>query len=119
MNMVGVRSHLHQVLRESGHPSPASLDPWYFPTPEAYRTVLESVGFRVESIELVPRLTPLPNGLRAWLDTFSFTFVGHLDPQERERVLQEVVRRCEVDLRTDEGGWACVYIRLRFKAWRD
>lgn len=61
LNMVAVRSHLHAILRERGD-DPAALDPWYFPTPDAYCKILESVGFRVESIELVPRITALPTG---------------------------------------------------------
>ena len=59
--MVAVRSQLHAILAARGH-DPAALDPWYFPTPTAYRKVLESAGFRVESIEPVPRITPLPTG---------------------------------------------------------
>ena len=45
--------------------------PWYFPTPAAYRKCLEAHGFRVESIDLIPRPTPLPTGMSAWLDTFA------------------------------------------------
>lgn len=117
LNMIAVRSHLSQVLRERGH-DPSSLDPWYFPTPKAYRSILESVGFRVESIELVPRITPLPTGLKGWLKTFGFAFLDHLSPHEREEVVAETCRRCEVDLRSEEG-WSCMYVRLRFKAWKD
>ncbi|BBI63243.1 hypothetical protein HSBAA_45490 [Vreelandella sulfidaeris] len=32
--------------------------PWYFPTPQEYGRMLETVGFKVDSIELIPRPTP-------------------------------------------------------------
>jgi len=34
--------------------------PWYYPTPGDYATRLERAGFRVDSIALIPRPTPLP-----------------------------------------------------------
>lgn len=46
--MVGVRSTIHQVLRAKGY-DPVPLDPWYFPTPRAYRALLEGAGFIVNS----------------------------------------------------------------------
>lgn len=135
------RSALHTVLRAHGY-DPEQYDPWYFPTPEAYTRVLESAGFRVESCgtsdrsppsslllsktefcfssstELVPRITPLPTGLRGWLETFGFSFLDHLSPGEKQQVLDEVCDMCERDLR-HEDGWTCMYVRLRFKAWKD
>jgi hypothetical protein len=57
--------------------------PWYFPTPDAYRARLERHGFAVERIELVPRPTPLPTGMSAWLDTFAEPFLGLLPEDER------------------------------------
>lgn len=41
LNVTGVRSHLHQVMREKGI-DPAPLDPWYFPTDDEYRHVSQS-----------------------------------------------------------------------------
>jgi len=48
LNVGGVRGVLHSVLRQRGY-DPASIDPWFFPTPEHYRELLEGVGYRVES----------------------------------------------------------------------
>jgi SAM-dependent methyltransferase len=39
------------------------LSPWYFPSAEAYRKKLESAGFIVEEITVVPRPTALPTGV--------------------------------------------------------
>src|SRR5271154_358172 len=38
-----------------------------FYTPAEYPALLEGHGFRVESIHLIPRPTPLPAGIRGWL----------------------------------------------------
>ena len=43
---------------------------WFNPTAEEYRALLEGNGFDVERIELHPRPTPLPTGMRGWLLTF-------------------------------------------------
>ncbi|GAA6054856.1 hypothetical protein JCM3770_004111 [Rhodotorula araucariae] len=123
LNMVGVRSTLHTVLAEHGVDATAR-DPWFFPSPEVYRAILEKEGFRVESCELIPRPTPLPTGLRGWLETFAFAFLDALpSPAEREAVIDEVCRRLEVDMKHDvgegEGRWTVMYVRLRFKAWKE
>ncbi|POY72806.1 hypothetical protein BMF94_4215 [Rhodotorula taiwanensis] len=119
MNMIAVRSTLHTVLAEHGVDA-ASIDPWHFPTPEQYSKVLVSAGFRVESCELVPRPTSLPDsGLDGWLDTFAFAFLDALPPQvDRQAVKDEVCRRLEIDMMHD-GRWTTMYVRLRFKAWKD
>ncbi|GAA6001973.1 class I SAM-dependent methyltransferase [Rhodotorula paludigena] len=124
LNMVGVRSTLHRVLAERGIDA-EKLDPWFFPTPEVYRNILEKEGFRVESCELVPRPTSLPTGLRGWLETFAFAFLDALSsPAEREAVIEEVCRRLEIDMKHDVGNggngkWTVMYVRLRFKAWKE
>ena len=46
----------------------AALIPWYFPTPDEYRRRLERHGFDVGRIDLIPRPTPLPTGMAAWLE---------------------------------------------------
>ncbi|GAA6050898.1 hypothetical protein NBRC10513_004340 [Rhodotorula toruloides] len=124
LNMVGVRSALHSILADDGVDA-SKVDPWFFPTPEVYRAILEKAGFRVESCDLIPRPTPLPTGLRGWLETFAFAFLDALpSPADREAVIDEVCRRLEVDMKHDvgdggEGKWTVMYVRLRFKACKD
>src|SRR5215207_4592697 len=48
-----------------------TLSPWYFPSVEEYRNKLEAHGFVVNSIALIPRPTPLPGSLIAWLEIFA------------------------------------------------
>lgn len=69
MNCIGVRSALHSALSKYGV-DPNMVDPWFFPTPNQYATLLEQKGFAVQSISLIPRPTPLPRhkGLFGWLE---------------------------------------------------
>jgi SAM-dependent methyltransferase len=93
--------------------------PWYFPTPDAYRARLERHGFTVERIELVPRPTPLPTGMSAWLDTFAEPFLRLLPEGERAAAKEEAVGLLAPALRDERGGWVADYVRLRFRAVLD
>lgn len=90
--------------------------PWYFPTPAAYRKRLEAHGFRVESIDLIPRPTPLPTGMSAWLDTFAEPMLKLLPEGERPAVKEEAVELLAPTLRDETGNWTADYVRLRFRA---
>ncbi|GAA5902239.1 class I SAM-dependent methyltransferase [Sporobolomyces salmoneus] len=117
LNMIGVRQALHAVLRQRGC-DPLDVDPWFFPGPIHYRRLLENVGFQVENCDLVPRPTPLPTGLKGWLETFAFAFFAPLKTaSERAEVIEEVCKLCEIDMKdSDSGEWMVMYSRLRFKA---
>ncbi|KAL5524530.1 hypothetical protein ACEPAF_9670 [Sanghuangporus sanghuang] len=119
MNTVGVRSAIYSVLRRRGF-DPQSLDPWYFPSVEDYKAVLESAGFRVEHISLSPRLTPLSSDIIDWQRTFCRnTFYTTLSDAEAEEVMHEVQDICAVDGRDASGTWSIMYCRLRFAASLD
>jgi SAM-dependent methyltransferase len=90
--------------------------PWYFPTPAAYRKRLEEHGFRVESIDLIPRPTPLPTGMSAWLDTFAEPMLKLLPEGERSAAKEEAVGLLAPALRDEAGNWTADYVRLRFRA---
>jgi trans-aconitate methyltransferase len=94
----------------------AAIDPWYFPTVEDYRARLERAGFRVDSIALIPRPTPLPGELDGWLETFAETFTRALPERERTAFLAEVKAACAPKLADAEGRWTADYVRLRFRA---
>lgn len=93
-----------------------TLSPWYFPSIEEYRTKLESHGFVVNSIALIPRPTPLPGSLVAWLETFAQSFVGPFPLAERAKFLADIENRCRSTLCDAEGKWSVDYVRLRFAA---
>ena len=92
--------------------------PWYFPTPEEYKARLEAAGFHVDWIALIPRPTPLPGDVTAWLETFGESFTGALPPQDRVSYLAEVQAALEPQLRDENGIWIADYVRLRFAAHR-
>lgn len=94
----------------------ASLSPWYFPTIEDYQGKLVAQGFVVNTIALIPRPTPLPGSLVAWLETFAQSFVTSLSPVERSAFLAEVAELCRPTLCDTAGKWSVDYVRLRFSA---
>jgi hypothetical protein len=90
--------------------------PWYFPTPGDYATRLERASFRVDSIALIPRPTPLPGDVIDWLETFAQSFLHGLAGTARAEYLQEVRAALEPQLRDGSGTWVADYVRLRFAA---
>jgi trans-aconitate methyltransferase len=112
-----IRTALVQALDRRGIDGEARV-PWYFPTPGDYATRLERAGFRVDSMALIPRPTPLPGDVIGWLETFAQSFVDGLDRAAREEYLQEVRTALEPQLRDSGGTWVADYVRLRFVATR-
>jgi trans-aconitate methyltransferase len=110
-----IRTALVQALDRRGIDGEARV-PWYFPTPGDYATRLERAGFRVDSIALIPRPTPLPGDLIGWLETFAQSFLQALPSTARQEYLQEVRATLEPLLRESSGTWVADYVRLRFAA---
>jgi trans-aconitate methyltransferase len=110
-----IRTALVQALDRRGIDGEARV-PWYFPTPGDYATRLERAGFRVDSIALIPRPTPLPGDLIGWLETFAQSFLQALPSAGRDTYLQEVRATLEPQLREGDGTWIADYVRLRFSA---
>ncbi|MGH7030854.1 MAG: class I SAM-dependent methyltransferase [Stellaceae bacterium] len=94
------------------------LSPWWFPSAAAYRARLEAAGFIVDEIGIIPRPTPLPAGLEAWLDTFAEDFFGALPPADRLAARTEVADLLRPILMDETGLWIADYVRLRFRARR-
>jgi len=90
--------------------------PWYFPGAEEYRRRLERTGFTVAEIALIPRPTPLPGDITAWLETFAVGPLERLDPADRPAFLDEVRERLRPRLQDEDGRWTADYVRLRFRA---
>jgi SAM-dependent methyltransferase len=92
--------------------------PWYFPTVEDYSARLIQAGFTPTYIALIPRPTPLPGDITAWLETFGENFTRPLAPSERPAFLAEVREALRPQLCDSEGKWTADYVRLRFSARR-
>lgn len=109
-----IREALAQVLAHYGIDANAR-DPWYFPSAEEYAGRLERAGFRVRSIVLFDRPTPLPTGVEGWLATFAQTQLAGLSAQQARAALSEVRQVLEPQL-CGPNGWFADYVRLRFAA---
>ncbi len=94
------------------------LNPWYFPSADAYRKKLEWAGFTVEEIAIIPRPTVLPTGLETWLDTFADDFLGAVLEPQRLQARAEVAELLRPVLMDETGTWIADYVRLRFRATR-
>lgn len=115
MNVAAVVVALTAALRNRGV-TKRKVTPWYFPSPAEYRARLEAHGFNVESIELIPRPTPLPGHIDGWLDTFAESLFAQVPPADRKAMRAEVVDLLEPVLRDGEGNWTTDYMRLRVRA---
>jgi trans-aconitate methyltransferase len=89
-----------------------------YPSPAHYRRLLESAGFTVRSIDLIPRPTPLPAGMEAWLNTFRNGVLDLLPPADRARAVADILALLQPVLRDADGNWTADYVRLRFFAVR-
>ena len=96
----------------------AALDPWYFPTEAAYRSLLDAQGFGVRAMALFPRPTSLPGDITDWLETFAQPFLGAVPAGERDAFLQEVRGAVQPALFDPARGWTADYVRLRFDAMK-
>ena len=73
-------------------------------------------GFRVDYIALIPRPTPLPGDVSAWLETFAESFTNRLPESDQPAFLEEVRESLRSKLCNTDGLWTADYVRLRFAA---
>jgi len=114
-NVATVRRALAVAVGKRGI-DPASLDPWYFPTPEEYGAKLAARGFEIRSIAPIPRPTPLPGDIAAWIETFGEAFLFAVPEAQRVALIAEVAAEVAPALRGADGRWSVDYVRLRFAA---
>jgi trans-aconitate methyltransferase len=110
-----VKRALIEALDRRGIDGQAA-NPWYFPTVEDYSARLIKGGFNINYIALIPRPTPLPGDVTAWLETFAQNFSATLPPVERPAYLSEVQESLRPKLCGADGKWTADYVRLRFAA---
>ncbi|KAI8329476.1 S-adenosyl-L-methionine-dependent methyltransferase [Chlamydoabsidia padenii] len=113
MNVGGLHSALIQALDRRGL-NGKSYSPWFFPSDEHYKHLLEQNGFKVQSIALVPRPTRLTTDIEGWIRTFGFTFLEALPTDEdREEAINEIVENLRPAYQREDGSWYLMYNRLR------
>ena len=93
-------------------------NPWHFPSVEEYTKALTDAGFKVESIALIDRPTPLKTGLREWLKVFANFATTHFTAEQHERFLDQVETIVKPRLYSTDLGWMADYKRLRFSAMK-
>jgi SAM-dependent methyltransferase len=113
--VAAIRAALAQALARRGVAF-ETLDPWYFPSAEAYGEKLARGGFTVETIFVFPRPTPLPGSMRDWLEIFAQSFTAAIPAGERGAFLDEVQEALRPQLCDAAGKWTADYTRLRFRA---
>jgi trans-aconitate methyltransferase len=114
-NIAAIRTALQATLAPFHIDAEAAAASFY-PAPAPYRRLLEAANFAVQSIELIPRPTPLPNGMESWLNTFRNGVLDQLNPIDRTKVLTDTVALLKPMLCDADGNWTADYIRLRFHA---
>ena len=107
-NLARLREALDEELVLRGFGPPTYAANWY-PTPEEFTALYESVGFRDVDARLIERPTLLEHGIAAWVLTFR---AGWLDragvPQnERQSIADAVAGRFDNN--------SADYVRLRFQ----
>jgi trans-aconitate methyltransferase len=114
-NIAAIRTALQATLAPF-HINAEAAAASFYPPPAIYRRLLEEASFTIQSIELIPRPTPLPNGMESWLNTFRNGVLGQLNPTDRATALANTVALLEPILRDADGNWTADYVRLRFHA---
>lgn len=115
-NIAAIRVALMAVLEKHGY-GDLENDVNYYPTPVAYTGRLESAGFSVERIALIPRPTRLEaGGMAGWLRTFRRGVLEQLPADLRDPIVEETSALLARALRDEEGNWTADYVRLRFIA---
>jgi trans-aconitate methyltransferase len=116
-NIAAIRVALLTVLTARGIPAERVEHNQFFGS-EDYRARLESHGFRVEQIALIPRPTRLASGMAAWLETFRGSVLDLLPAAERQEAIEQIVALLKPVLFDRRGHWSADYVRLRFLARR-
>jgi SAM-dependent methyltransferase len=86
------------------------------PSADEYRTKLEAAGFTVETIERIPRPTPLPTGIEGWLATVEQPMLEELILEEQDEVIRDIAEELRPVLCDATGTWTADLVSLRFSA---
>lgn len=112
-NIAAIQVALRSVLAHRGWETNIHR---YYATPAEYSARLEQHGFVAQQIDLIPRPTPLPTGIRGWLETFERATLDRIPQNQRESFLQEVEDLLKDEVCDSKGNWTAHYVRLRFLA---
>jgi SAM-dependent methyltransferase len=112
-NVAAITTALQAIAMRHGKDARLA-HPWFFPSPDIYRELLEAEGFTVARIALIPRPTPLKTGMAAWLKLFNSPFFRQFEDFDATvKETEELLRFALCDAR---GNWTADYVRLRVEA---
>ncbi|XZN97775.1 MAG: class I SAM-dependent methyltransferase [Microcoleus sp.] len=117
-NVGAIVGAILSVLSEIGCESPASLNPWYFPSVGEYAGLLEKQGFEVGYGVLFDRPTLLEGGSAGmvnWIEMFAGGFFSGLSEEVRSQVIKQVEHRLR-STQYHDGTWIADYRRIRVVA---
>lgn len=115
-NVAGIATALHAMAVRYGKDARLA-HPWFFPSVETYRALLEQHGFAVKRIALIPRPTPLKTGMASWLKLFNSPFFAQFG-EGFDAAVAEAEELLRFSLCDANGNWTADYVRLRVEASR-
>ena len=114
-NIISITQAIDKVYQN--HPRFGDYQsPWYFPTDKEYAAQLERHGFKIISIKLIPRPTPITD-IKSWLLTLANHAMQNLCDANKTIFLTEMENILKPKLYNEKQGWIADYVRLRF--WAD
>jgi SAM-dependent methyltransferase len=114
-NIATLRAGIRAELDERGYAVPDE-DPQWYPSCEEFVRLYACAGFTEIQARLIPRPTPLPAGVAAWVKTFraGWLEVAGVPEAELDEVAAAVEARLRPKLQQPDGSWVADYVRLRF-----
>ncbi len=115
-NVAAIRTALSSVIEARTGIKNAPDVIWYFPSVAEHKARLEAAGFSVQRIALIPRPTPIPSDMGAWMETLAAPILGSVDESLRASIRDEAQELLRPVLCDSDGNWTADYMRLRFEA---
>lgn len=117
-NVAAINTAIRGILAQNGIDW-RGKKPVLYPSVHQFKAVLEEAGFRVEYMELIPRPTPLPTGIRGWLETFGDSFFTDVSHSTKASLVDQIEELLAPALRDEFGNWTADYVRLRFRSFKN
>jgi trans-aconitate methyltransferase len=112
-NIAAIQVAIRSVLAHHGWATHVHR---FYATPAEYIARMRPHGFTATQIDLIPRPTPLPTGIRGWLETFERATLDNIPQKHREAFITEVEDLLRPEVCDSRGNWTAHYVRLRFAA---
>jgi len=114
-NVAILRAGIRAELVARGYPVPAN-DPQWYPAPDEFTAIYAAAGFTHIEAQLIPRPTPLPEGVAGWLRVFRAGFMDSASVPDADQaaIAQAVEAKLAPQLQQPDGSWLADYVRLRF-----